>query len=145
MHPFPATLYLQPVPDPLCRSLRVFPDSMSDSHIVNGTVWTKESYVHVRWGWITFLVVQIVFGVIFIVLTGLQRILRRGHDSGSDDDETGHLTLKSSTFGMLYALGEEGRRITGGVGTLEDMESRATGLMGKMEGPELVITREVEV
>ncbi|KAH8894728.1 hypothetical protein GQ53DRAFT_839680 [Thozetella sp. PMI_491] len=124
---------------------RVWPTVVSDSHSINGTVWAMQTYVHVRWGWISFLASQLVVGAVFLISTIVVSFRHHAAEvMAAKEAGAGHQSpvLKSSAFAVLFALSDESRRLTGSVQTVSGMNSRAGGLMGRMEGGEMIITRD---
>jgi hypothetical protein len=98
-----------------------------NAHMVEGTAWAIETYVHVRWGWLAFLGAQIAICIAFLVFT-----IAATHVSGT-------MVLKSSPLAALMALGQSGRDVVGNLSTEADMKQRAARYRAKLIGNELVI------
>ncbi|KJR87401.1 uncharacterized protein SPSK_02061 [Sporothrix schenckii 1099-18] len=100
---------------------------VANAYLVEGTAWTTETYVHVRWGWLAFLGAQIAICIAFLVFT-----IAATHIS-----ET--MVLKSSPLAVLVALGQSGREAVGNLSTEADMKQRAARYRATLVGNELVI------
>ncbi len=102
-------------------------ENVTNSYTVNGTAWALETYVHVRWGWLAFLGVQIALCIVFLVFT-----IVATHRSGT-------MVLKSSPLAALMALNPGSREVVGGFGADPDMKQRAATYRAVLVGNQLVI------
>ncbi|OAA59656.1 hypothetical protein SPI_05854 [Niveomyces insectorum RCEF 264] len=110
------------------RSMQPF-KGVPNSYVINGTAWTNETYVHVRWGWLAFLGAQIVICIAFLIFT-----IVATHMSGT-------MVLKSSPLAALLALGEQSRNTLGRLSDEADMKRRASSYRATLVGNELIIGR----
>ncbi|ERS95456.1 hypothetical protein HMPREF1624_08334 [Sporothrix schenckii ATCC 58251] len=110
----------------MLRTMQPF-KGVANAYLVEGTAWTTETYVHVRWGWLAFLGAQIAICIAFLVFT-----IAATHIS-----ET--MVLKSSPLAVLVALGQSGREAVGNLSTEADMKQRAARYRATLVGNELVI------
>lgn len=101
------------------RSMRTpSPDRSSmNAYLINGTVLTYQTYVKVRWGWITILAVEQIMACVFVIIT-IVHTQRRSVD-----------VLKRSVLASLVVLDESVRAVMGGKATnVEDLEKKAAGV-----------------
>ncbi|KAI1762730.1 hypothetical protein GGR53DRAFT_468075 [Hypoxylon sp. FL1150] len=98
-----------------------------NAFLINGTAWEPETYVSIRWAWITFLVVQVAFGTVCFCFTVWQ-----SHHLGIP-------ILKSSALAMVFALGEESRTPRG-IESIEGVEERTSKIRVRLQNGELVRT-----
>jgi len=96
---------------------------------VHGTNWAQVTFVEIRWGWLTFLAVELVLAVVFLVATA---VYTRRH---------GVQVLKSSALATFFAPAEDCRAAIGGVGGgVGDMKKKARGAYVRFTGSEMVLT-----
>ncbi len=103
--------------------------SVANSYPINGTAWTTETYVHVRWGWLVFLGVQIFLSILLLAFTIVATQV------------SGTMVLKSSPLAVLFALGQDSRAVLGDVRTESEMKRRAATFDAALVGNQLVINR----
>ncbi|KAH8881779.1 hypothetical protein GQ53DRAFT_847992 [Thozetella sp. PMI_491] len=98
------------------NTIRTFPDftnATASTFTINGTAWSEETYVYVRWGWLSILVIQVFVGTLFFVAT----VTLTG---GS-----GTPTLKNSPLAAMLAIRPQDRIMLGSIGKISEMDSRA--------------------
>ncbi|KAK4196282.1 hypothetical protein QBC40DRAFT_268560 [Triangularia verruculosa] len=113
-------------------------DSEDGIFSITGTAWIEESYVHVTWGWLAFLAVELTIATVFLAITIVVQIkTRAGHDSA-----VGAFVVeefKDSSLAPLLALSPEARSAVGGrLQRLDFMKERAKRLHVRLEGSEIV-------
>jgi hypothetical protein len=98
----------------------------------NGTNWAHVTFVEIRWGWLAFLVVELVVAAGFLAATVVctQRM--------------GVQVLKSSALATFFAPAEDCRAAMGGVGRVGEMRRRARGAYVRFNGTEMVLTEREE-
>lgn len=103
-----------------------FTDSNTGSFPINGTTLSQETYVHVRWGWIAFLVSQMALALAFFAASVLATA-RAGVD-----------VRKSSLLPILPALNDELRDFSGPVVSVGGLKRNMKGVYGTFVGGRLV-------
>ncbi len=93
----------------------------------NGTSWVSEPFVHIRWGFLVFLAVQLVIAYLFLALTIAVAYKRRAP------------ILKSSALATMLASSEEMRSAVGTVYGISQAEKQAMNVKIKMNNGKLEI------
>ncbi|XXH00032.1 hypothetical protein Hte_006373 [Hypoxylon texense] len=98
-----------------------------NSFLINGTAWEPETYVSIRWGWITLLAAQVAFGTAccgFAIWQSHQLRIP---------------ILKSSALAMIFALGDE-FKAPHGIESIETVRERTSKIHVRLQDGELVRT-----
>ena len=93
-----------------------------NSFAVQGSALVEETFVHVRWGWITYMGFEILLAIVFLCLTVAytQRLNMK--------------VLKSSPLATLLALNDEARSTVGGITTPKRVRSSAKSVKVNLVG-----------
>ncbi|KAK6212227.1 hypothetical protein QIS74_10181 [Colletotrichum tabaci] len=114
-----------------------------DAFNISGVAWTQVSYVHISWGWITVLAVEITIAVVFLTLTMVSQGIS---DSGRGSRQESCLPFrdaKNSSLATLVALSEATRaKAGGGVQPVDELEKIAKRLRVRFEGDRIVPAEE---
>jgi hypothetical protein len=98
---------------------------------VVGKAWAEESFVRVRWGWITYMAAEILLAIVFLIVTIVYtRQLRMK-------------VLKSSPLATLLALSDETRSTFGGITNPRSVRKDARSLKVNMVGNEMAVSEIV--
>ncbi|KAI0534945.1 hypothetical protein GGR58DRAFT_519868 [Xylaria digitata] len=110
------------------NSLRTMPriNGTQASYLVPGTAFVEESYVQIRWGWLSFLAATIIIVSLLILFTIWFTAAKNGK------------TLKTSTLASLVALDTDCSSRFGGIGAKHDMENKARHINVRLVGDHLV-------
>jgi hypothetical protein len=84
--------------------------------------WANETLVQIRWGGLTFIILEIVATAGFLIATAILTDQMKGQ------------VLKSSALAMLFALGEDCRTVAGGIEGIGAMRRKARVLQVKLQG-----------
>jgi len=95
---------------------------------VQGTNWASVTFVEIKWGWLSFLVVELVAAVVFLAMT-----ITYTHRHGVQ-------VLKSSALATFFAPAEDCRAAIGGVGRVGEMKKKARSAFVRFTGTEMVLT-----
>lgn len=114
-----------------------------DAFNISGVAWTQVSYVHISWGWITVLAVEIAIAVLFLTLTMVSQGIS---DSGRGSRQESCLPFrdaKNSSLATSVALSEATRaKAGGGVQPVDELEKIAKRLRVRFEGNQIVPAEE---
>ncbi|VUC27987.1 unnamed protein product [Clonostachys rosea] len=108
-------------------------------HVLNftGQAWRDETYVHINWGWISFLAVENALAAGFVFLTILSQSKRQRIHEGRDP--LIYEDAKDSSLATLVALGGQCRqRMGGGLRPINELEKAAKDLRVRLDTQELV-------
>lgn len=95
--------------------------------------WREEAYVQVRWGWITFLAIELLTAAIFLCITIITQPRHR-EDCGSEFRD-----LKDSALALVVALSDECRVAAGGgLQHMDELKRKAMQLKVRFEGNKIV-------
>ncbi|KAI8724151.1 hypothetical protein NCS52_00272800 [Fusarium sp. LHS14.1] len=103
---------------------------------VTGKAWTSEAYVQIQWGWLSFLVFELVLAASLLALTiatqkGSQDADRESYDMVCD--------LKDSSLATLVALDNDCRSMMGdGLVPVKELEKAAKEVHVRLRGNKLV-------
>jgi hypothetical protein len=89
--------------------------------LVNGTVFTPQAFVHIHWGWISLLSLQLGFASLFLLLTVLSTNKSRMQ------------VLKGSSLATLCALRPDVREEMGGIGGFDRLRRKARRIKVRLE------------
>ncbi|KAK5655525.1 hypothetical protein OQA88_5456 [Cercophora sp. LCS_1] len=92
-----------------------------------GQTWVSETFVHITWGWIVFLAVEMILSFLFLAAT----IYRTAKLKAP--------VLKSSELATLLVSSDEVRQKVGTIERLEDAEANARKVAVKLEGNKMVL------
>jgi len=96
-----------------------------NSFAVEGSALVKETFVRVRWGWITYMACEILLAAVFLTMTVLYT--RRLNIQ----------VLKSSPLATLLALNGEARSSLGAITTAKRVRSNARAVKVNLVGNEI--------
>jgi hypothetical protein len=88
--------------------------------VMNGSALSNETFVKIRWGWITLLLGQFILTAAFLIVTAVVTNQMKGQ------------VLKSSAIALLLALGDDCRSIMGGIESVPAMMRKARVLQVKL-------------
>ncbi|CAG9974764.1 unnamed protein product [Clonostachys byssicola] len=111
----------------------------ASEHVSNftGQNWKDESYVHINWGWISFLAVENALAAGFVVLTMISQSRRRR--THKRENVLVYEDAKDSSLATLVALGDQCRqRMGGGLRPIEELEKAAKDLRVRLDTQEVV-------
>lgn len=89
---------------------------------IQGTPWNRETLIRIQWGWLALLAFQYVLAAGFLIATAVLTHKEKGQ------------VLKSSALGLLFALGEDCRQVTGGLESVSAMWRKARVILGRLDG-----------
>ncbi|RSL59503.1 hypothetical protein CEP51_013914 [Fusarium floridanum] len=103
---------------------------------VTGKAWEAESYVQIRWGWLSFLAFELLLAATVLVLT----IVAQKRNQKSDRESYDMICdLKDSSLAALVALDIESRSVMGdGLGPISGLEKTAKEVHVRLRGNRLV-------
>ncbi|KAJ4290485.1 hypothetical protein N0V90_010702 [Kalmusia sp. IMI 367209] len=108
-------------------------DGPQNSFNMSGIAWKEETYVQVKWGWITFLALEIFAAAIFLAVTIIAEI------SGSRGSDSVLPGLKDSALAHLVALSIECRAALGGeLQQIDELKDKAVKLKVRFSGNQVV-------
>ncbi|CAG9940973.1 unnamed protein product [Clonostachys rosea f. rosea IK726] len=111
----------------------------ASEHVSNftGQNWKDESYVHINWGWISFLAAENALAAGFVVLTMISQSRRqRTHQR---ENVLVYEDVKDSSLATLVALGGQCRqRMGGGLRPIDELEKAAKDLRVRLDTQEVV-------
>ncbi|KAJ3529387.1 hypothetical protein NM208_g9785 [Fusarium decemcellulare] len=103
---------------------------------ITGKAWVTESYVEIRWGWLSFLAFELALAASVLVLT----VVAQGRSLESDEADPGLLRdLKDSSLATLVALDNDSRMLAGnGLQSVNELKKTAKELRVRVKGNQLV-------
>ncbi|KAJ0299522.1 hypothetical protein COL5a_000051 [Colletotrichum fioriniae] len=114
-----------------------------NSFNISGEALTQVSYVHITWGWISMLAVEIVIALLFLALTIVSQIKLNDGQASSREERNAFREAKNSSLAMLVALDEDSRaRAGGGLRPLDELQSASKALKVRFEGRQMVMADE---
>lgn len=90
--------------------------------MLQGTPWSPETFIHISWGWVSFLAAQMLFSYLFLAVT-IFRTLKLGVP-----------VLKSSELATMLAPTDKMREVIGTVTNLDEAEKRARSTKVVLDG-----------
>ncbi|KXH32511.1 hypothetical protein CSIM01_11096 [Colletotrichum simmondsii] len=115
-----------------------------NSFNISGKALTQVSYVHITWGWISMLAVEIVIALLFLALTIVSQIKLNGGQASSREERNAFQEAKNSSLAMLVVLDENSRaRAGGGLRSLDELQSASKALKVRFEGRQMVTADEM--
>ncbi|UQC81675.1 uncharacterized protein CLUP02_07161 [Colletotrichum lupini] len=117
-----------------------------NSFNISGKALTQVSYVHITWGWISMLAVEIVMALLFLALTIVSQMKLNGRQASSREERSAFREAKNSSLAMLVALDEDSRaRAGGGLRPLDELQSASKALKVRFEGRQMVTADETTI
>ncbi|RMJ08844.1 hypothetical protein CDV36_011535 [Fusarium kuroshium] len=103
---------------------------------VTGKAWEAETYVQIRWGWLSFLAFELVLATSLLAMT----IATQKHNQKSDRESYDMVCdLKDSSLAALVALNNDSRGVVGdGLGPISELERTAKEVHVRLRGNRLV-------
>ncbi|RTE84812.1 hypothetical protein BHE90_000647 [Fusarium euwallaceae] len=103
---------------------------------VTGKAWEAETYVQIRWGWLSFLAFELVLATSLLAMT----IATQKHNQKSDRESYDMVCdLKDSSLAALVALNNDSRGVVGdGLGPISGLEKTAKEVHVRLRGNRLV-------
>lgn len=95
--------------------------------LVQGLVYRDETYILIRWGWLTFLALEILLAHAFLIVTILWT--RR----------SGTPVLKTSSLGAMLILSDEARRAVGTIDRFDEAKQRSKRVKVRLRGNQIVL------
>jgi len=99
-----------------------------NSFSVQGSALVVETFVHVRWGWITYMASEILLAIVFLCVTVVYT--RRLNMK----------VLKSSPLATLLALNDEARSSVGGITTPKRVRTSARSVKVNLVGSGIAVS-----
>ncbi|KAK1720343.1 uncharacterized protein BDZ83DRAFT_630804 [Colletotrichum acutatum] len=117
-----------------------------NSFNISGKALTQVSYVHITWGWISLLAVEIMIALLFLALTIVSQIKLNGGQASSREERNAFREAKNSSLAMLVALDEDSRvRAGGGLRPLDELQNASKALKVRFEGRQMVTADETVI
>ncbi|KAK1671305.1 hypothetical protein BDP55DRAFT_560652 [Colletotrichum godetiae] len=118
----------------------------ANSFNISGEALTQVSYVHITWGWITVLAVEIGVALLFLALTIISQSNLNSGQASSREERYAFREAKNSSLAMFVALDEVSRaRAGGGLRPLDELKGASKSLRVRFEGRQMVTSDETVV
>ncbi|VUC28250.1 unnamed protein product [Clonostachys rosea] len=109
---------------------------------ITGQAWRLQSHVQMNWGWISFLIVEIVLAAVFLACVIVSQTIQQRRQQHGEAIEN-YQDVKDSSLAYMVALGsqccdEAGR----GLRPMDELEKLAKNLKVKLQGGEIVPCRD---
>ncbi|KXH63685.1 hypothetical protein CSAL01_02406 [Colletotrichum salicis] len=115
----------------------------ANSFNISGEALTQVSYVHITWGWITVLAVEIGVALLFLALTIISQSNLNSGQASSREERYAFREAKNSSLATLVALDEVSRaRAGGGLRPLDELKGASKSLRVRFEGRQMVTSDE---
>ncbi|KXH38439.1 hypothetical protein CNYM01_03580 [Colletotrichum nymphaeae SA-01] len=116
----------------------------SGAVIIEGTPLEKISYVHIKWGWVSFLAVEVVAATLFLIMViTTQSVTSR--QQGTKDVYV-PADVKDSALANLVVLSNDCREaLSDGLQPADDLQKTSKKLQVTLRGNEIVIAADLEV
>jgi hypothetical protein len=123
------------------HSLReVKANELQNSFNISGIAWREEAYVQVRWGWVTFLAIELLTAAVFLSIT----IIAQARDK--EESRSVFRGLKDSALAALLALSSKCRVAAGdGVQHIGVLKEKAMGLKVRFDGNEIIPVQTIGI
>ncbi|RYP47356.1 hypothetical protein DL768_006567 [Monosporascus sp. mg162] len=111
---------------------------------VTGQAWHESPYVHVTWGWLSFLGAELVLATLLLAITAFAKHYGR-ETKAPLESRSVPPDLKDSSLAILSALSPECRVLMGeGIQPLHELEARSRRLRVRLEGCEIIPVDYIE-
>ncbi|KAI9170574.1 hypothetical protein HJFPF1_00042 [Paramyrothecium foliicola] len=112
---------------------------------VSGQAWVQEPYVDIRWGWMSFLTVELALAALFLTVTIMSQRQRSNDHESNEANLNIFQDLKDSSIARMMVLGDECRALLGGKLSANDvMKAKAKETKVKLDGAEVVYLESME-
>lgn len=102
----------------------------NETDVFRGTAWETEVYVNIRWGWLSFLAVELVLTTVFIAFTAFMT------------HRTAVPVLKSSALAAFLAPDGDAQRLIGSIDNLNSAEEKSKQVCVRFDNRNLVLVRD---
>ncbi|KID61446.1 hypothetical protein MAN_09211, partial [Metarhizium hybridum] len=110
-----------------------------NAYNITGKAWKEESYVHVTWGWISFLAIELITAAGFLTLLIVTEGRLTSSQVSSPEDRLVFQDIKDSSLAMLVALNKECHAAAGGgLQPMDELKKNARSLRVKLKGNQVV-------
>lgn len=112
--------------------------------VIEGTPLKEIAYVHIKWGWVSFLAIEVVAATLFLIMViATQSVASR--QQGTKDVYV-PADVKDSALANLVVLSNDCREaLSPGLQTADDLQKTSKKLQVTLRGNEIVIAADPEV